>query len=262
MNDKGHSGEVREPGPEVEARRALVFHDRPLVVDLISLTLNHGMFLVRAARDVPEAQQLVALWRPHMALIDMERNDALEALRMLGASGALESSKVPILGLTSRNDLATKLRAFELGVDDILSTPFSPQELLARSIVIVRRQSGGDWPIMPTIRSADVEIDVLARQIRIGETVVALSAIEQSLLYVLAGSGGRVVTRDEILDAVWGTNFAAESNIVDSHIRALRNKLGDDYRHPRFIATVPGRGYRFVLTFSNAGWQKQNSSQA
>lgn len=261
MNDNRRSGQAQDTFAHVEARRALVFHDRPLVVDLIGLTLNHGMFLVRAAPDVAEAQRLVALWRPHMALVDMERNDALDVLHMLGASGALQSSKVPILGLTSRNDLATKLRAFELGVDDILSTPFSPQELLARSIVIVRRASGGEWPIMPTIRSADVEIDVLARQIRIGNKVVALSAIEQSLLYVLAGSGGRVVTRDEILDAVWGTNFAAESNIVDSHVRALRNKLGDDYRHPRFIATVPGRGYRFVLTFSDAGWQRQNGSQ-
>jgi DNA-binding response OmpR family regulator len=260
VDDNPHSGEEPQPPPDTDARRALVFHDRPLVVDLISLTLNHGMFLVRAARDVVEAQRLVALWQPHMALVDMERSDALDVLRMLGASGALESSKVPILGLTSRNDLATKLRAFELGVDDILSTPFSPRELLARSIVIVRRQRGGEWPIMPTIRSGDVEIDVLARQIRIGSTVVALSAIEQSLLYVLAGSGGRVVTRDEILDAVWGTNFAAESNVVDSHVRALRNKLGDDYRHPRFIATVPGQGYRFVLTFSNAGWQNKNGS--
>ena len=262
MNEPRHSAEPPESFPEHEARRALVFHDRPLVVDLISLTLNHGMFLVRAVPDIREAERVIALWRPHMAVVDMERVDALDVLRKLGASNALESSKVPVLGLSSHSDLATKLRAFELGVDDILSTPFSPQELLARSIVIVRRASGGDWPIMPTIRSGDVEIDVLARQIRIGERVVALSGIEQSLLYVLAGSGGRVVSRDEILDAVWGTDFMSESNVVDSHIRALRNKLGDDYRRPRFIATVPGRGYRFVLTFSDAGWQRHNGSQA
>jgi DNA-binding response OmpR family regulator len=262
VSEHRHPAEPRELDPEREARRALVFHDRPLVVDLISLTLNHGMFLVRAVPDIAEAERVIALWRPHMAVVDMERDDASDVLRKLGASGALESSKVPILGLTSRSDLATKLRAFELGVDDILSTPFSPQELLARSIVIVRRASGVEWPIMPTIRSGDIEIDVLARQIRIGQRVVALSGIEQSLLYVLAGSGGRVVSRDEILDAVWGTDFMSESNVVDSHIRALRNKLGDDYRRPRFIATVPGRGYRFVLTFSDAGWQRHNGSQA
>ena len=73
-------------------------------------------------------------------------------------------------------------------------------------------------------------------------------------MYLLASRGGRVVTREEILDAIWGTDFMAESNIVDRHIRSLRIKLPNDYRHPRFIATVPGLGYRFVPTFSNTGW--------
>jgi len=73
-------------------------------------------------------------------------------------------------------------------------------------------------------------------------------------VYLLASRGGRVVTREEILDAIWGTDFMAESNIVDRHIRSLRIKLQNDYRHPRFIATVPGQGYRFVPTFSNTGW--------
>jgi two-component system alkaline phosphatase synthesis response regulator PhoP len=84
--------------------------------------------------------------------------------------------------------------------------------------------------------------------------VIHLSGIEQSLLYLLASRGGKVVTRDEILDAIWGTDFVAESNIVDRHIRSLRIKLQNDYRHPRFIATVPGHGYRFIPTFTNAGW--------
>ena len=85
-------------------------------------------------------------------------------------------------------------------------------------------------------------------------SVIHLSGIEQSLLYLLASRGGRVVTREEILDAIWGTDFVAESNIVDRHIRSLRIKLQNDYRHPRFIATVPGLGYRFIPTFSNTGW--------
>ena len=78
--------------------------------------------------------------------------------------------------------------------------------------------------------------------------------LEQSLLYLLASRGGRLVTRDEILDAIWGTDFVAESNVVDRHIRSLRSKLQNDYRHPRFIATVPGKGYRFIPVFSNLGW--------
>jgi len=84
---------------------------------------------------------------------------------------------------------------------------------------------------------------------------VHLSGIEQSLLYLLASRGGRVVAREDILDAIWGTDFVAESNIVDRHIRSLRVKLQNDYRRPRFIATVPGLGYRFIPTLSNTGWE-------
>jgi DNA-binding response OmpR family regulator len=109
-------------------------------------------------------------------------------------------------------------------------------------------------PIIPAIRVGEMEIDILGREVRTGESVIHLSGIEQSLLYLLASRGGQVVTRDEILDAIWGTDFVAESNIVDRHIRSLRIKLQNDYRHPRFIATVPGRGYRFIPTFKNAGW--------
>jgi len=90
--------------------------------------------------------------------------------------------------------------------------------------------------------------------VRAGDSIIHLSGIEQSLLYLLASRAGRVVSRDEILDAIWGTDFVAESNIVDRHIRSLRIKLQNDYRHPRFIATVPGKGYRFIPTFSNTGW--------
>ena len=89
---------------------------------------------------------------------------------------------------------------------------------------------------------------------RAATSVIHLSGIEQSLLYLLASRSGRVATRDEILDAIWGTDFVAESNIVDRHIRSLRIKLQNDYRRPRFIATVPGVGYRFIPTFSNTGW--------
>jgi two-component system alkaline phosphatase synthesis response regulator PhoP len=165
----------------------------------------------------------------------------------------------PVLGLTRRGDLQTKLRAFDLGVDDILTVPFSPEELLARSIVISRRASGIDRPIIPTITLGEMEIDILNREVRAGDSIVHLSGIEQSLLYLLASRGGEVVTREEILDAIWGTDFVAESNIVDRHVRSLRIKLQNDYRHPRFIATVPGRGYRFIPTFSNRGWSGSSS---
>jgi DNA-binding response OmpR family regulator len=237
-----------------DARRALVLHDRPLVIDLIELTLSHGLFVVRAAGSLAEAESILAEWRPHMGVVDMDHDDSSALLERLSASDTLTGSVTPVLGLTRRGDLKTKLRAFDLGVDDILTTPFSPEELLARSIVITSRASGTNRPIVPTIRLGEMEVDIVNRQVRAGDSVVHLSGIEQSLLYLLASRGGRVVTREEILDAIWGTEFVAESNIVDRHVRSLRIKLQNDYKHPRFIATAPGQGYRFVPTFSNAGW--------
>ena len=250
---------TRTPTAKSDARRALVLHDRQLLVDLIELTLNHGMFVVRAARDLAETETILTTWRPHMAVVDMDHDDAGDVLRRLGVSNTLRQSDTPVLGLTRRGDLSTKLRAFDLGVDDVLTVPFSPEELLARSIVISRRASGVADPIVPTIKLGEIEVDIVHRVVRAGESEIHLSSIEQSVLYVLASRSGRVVSRDEILDSVWGTDFVAESNIVDRHVRSLRIKLQNDYRHPRFIATVPGEGYRFVPTFTNQGWANGSS---
>jgi DNA-binding response OmpR family regulator len=239
---------------DIGARRALVLHDRQLVVDLIELTLNHGLFIVSAASTLAEAEAILAAQRPHLAVIDMDNDDSMALLSRLGASNTVARSVTPVIGLTRRGDLKMKLRAFDLGVDDILTLPFSPEELLARSIVVSRRATGTDRPIVPVIKLGEMEIDILNRQVTAGDSVVHLSGIEQSLLYLLASRGGRVVSREEILDAIWGTDFVAESNVVDRHIRSLRVKLQNDYRKPRFIATVPGRGYRFIPTFTNAGW--------
>ena len=239
-----------------DARRALLLLDRPILVDLVQLTLNHGLFVVRAARDLAEAEAILTDWSPHLAVVDMDLDDSTDLLERLGASNSLTASATPVLGLTRRGDLPTKLKAFDLGVDDILTVPFSPEELLARAIVLTRRAFGIDRPIVPTIRLGEMEINILKREVRAGDSVIHLSSIEQSLLYLLASRSGRVVTRDEILDGVWGTDFVAESNVVDRHIRSLRIKLQNDYRQPRFIATVPGKGYRFVPTFTNEGWNR------
>jgi DNA-binding response OmpR family regulator len=194
-------------------------------------------------------------------VIDMDHDDSGQLLRRLGAAGSLTGSVIPVLGLTRRGDLRTKLRAFELGVDDILTVPFSPEELLARAIVISRRASRIDRPIVPRITLGEIEIDIVNREVRAGQSIVHLSPIEQSLLYLLASRAGQVVTREEILDVIWGTDFVAESNIVDRHVRSLRVKLQNDYRHPRFVATVPGRGYRFIPKFTNRGWASDSDAK-
>src|SRR2546425_289887 len=124
---------MSHPGSHVqtaqgEGRRALVLHDRPLVIDLIELTLNHGLFTVRAAASLAEAEAILAEWPPHMSIIDMDHSDSTALLRRLIASDGLSRRVTPVLGLTRRGDLKTKLRAFDLGVDDILTIPFSPEE--------------------------------------------------------------------------------------------------------------------------------------
>lgn len=248
---------VRETPPD-EARRALQLVRSPTVANLVQLALNHGLFVVRTARDLAEAESILMESRPHLAVVDMDHEDSTALLGRLGKADRLTASITPVLGLTRRGDLATKLKAFELGVEDIMNSPFAPEELLARSMVITRRASGTDRPIVPTITVGEIEIDILRSEVRIGSLVVLLSPLEQCLLYLLASQAGRAISRNEILDVVWGPDFGPESNVVDRHISSLRIKLQDDYRDPRFIATVPGKGYRFIPAFSNVGWRSSS----
>jgi DNA-binding response OmpR family regulator len=131
--------------------------------------------------------------------------------------------------------------------------PFSPEELLARVLVITRRSYGPASPLLTTLRFGELELDILNRQVRAGDSVLHLTGLELSLLYLLAANAGRVVERGEILDALWGTDFLAESNIVDRHIRSLRAKLQNDWHAPRYVETVPGQGYRFIPTSADDG---------
>jgi DNA-binding response OmpR family regulator len=222
--------------------------EQPLIVEVIKLTLNHGVYATREARDVPEATAALGEWHPHLAVIDMDIGGDLLLQHMAGAGG---SARAPVLALTRRGDLRTKLAAFEQGVDDIMTIPFSPEELLARVIAIMRRTYGHSVPFNPVLKLGELEIDIMHRLVRAGTSELHLTGLEQSLLYLLAARAGEVVTRDEILDTLWGIDYVSESNVVDRHIRNLRAKLQNDWRKPRFIATVPGRGYRFIPTFSD-----------
>jgi DNA-binding response OmpR family regulator len=128
-----------------------------------------------------------------------------------------------------------------------LSIPFSPEELLARVVALVRRSYPEATAFTPVIRLGELEIDILHRTVRVGTVDLHLTALEQSLLYLLAANAGRAVGRHEILQALWGADYLVGSNVVERQVRNLRVRLGDDWRRPRFIATVPGRGYRFLV---------------
>jgi DNA-binding response OmpR family regulator len=239
--------------PKRGPARVLVLLDQPLVAEVVALTLNHGVYATRTATTVEQAKALLTQWRPHVAVIDMD----IGGVRIVEETQGPSGPQIPILALTRRGDLKTKLVAFDRGVDDIMTVPFSPEELLARVLAITRRTYGATLAFKPVIKLGEIEIDILNRKIRAGTSDLHLTPLEQSLLYLLAGNAGRVLTRDEILDALWGSDYIAESNTVDRHVRNLRAKLQNDWRKPRFIATVPGRGYRFVPTFSEQGADSQ-----
>ena len=240
-----------QSAPLVGPARVLVMVDQPLIAEVIELTLNHGVYLTRRATDLAAAAAALEAWEPHLAVVDMDIGGDELVRRLARSETSPDGTRIPVLALTRRGDLRTKLAAFEQGVDDIMTVPFPPEELLARVLVISRRAYGPAVPLIPVLTLGELEIDILHRRVRAGTSELHLTGLEQSLLYLLAANAGRVVTRDEILDALWGVDYAAESNVVDRHIRNLRAKLQNDWRKPRFIATVPGKGYRFLPTFSD-----------
>ena len=229
--------------PEPAGCRAFVLHDSALLVDRVELALHHARFVVRAAGTLVEARRLIAGWRPDLAILDMDHPDSGQLLAGLVASRG-EGAPNTILGLVRRHDLATTLRTFALGATDIVSVPFTPDELVARAVARSRRATGRSRAVVPTVVVGEVELDIVGREVRTETAVVHLTGLDQSLLYLLASRAGEVVTRQEICAAMWGDGLDAMSTIVDRQVRSLRVKLQDDDREPRLIATVPGRGYR------------------
>jgi DNA-binding response OmpR family regulator len=231
------------------AARALLVIDQRVLTDVVKLALNHGYYTIRVARTAEEAATALAEWRPHLGVLDMDiaGSGILELL-----ADPLREARLPVIALTRRGDLKAKLSAFERGVDDILTVPFSPEEFVARVLAIMRRAYRYAVVFTPVLRLGDLEIDILNRHVRAGDAELHLTSLEQSLLYLLAANAGRLLTRDEILDSLWGADYIAESNVVDRHIRNLRIKLQNHSRRPRYIETVPGQGYRFRLTASDA----------
>src|SRR5438270_1346511 len=231
--------------------RVLVVLDRPMMIELIKMTLNHGVYTTRTVTSASEVATPLTEWQPQLAILDMDL-DGMQIMTLLGAT-PVGGIRLPVIGLTRRGALKTKLAAFESGVDDILTIPFAPEELLARVIALVRRAYSDAVTFTPVIRLGELEIDILNRTVRAGTSELHLTSLEQSLLYFLAANAGRVVTREEILDTLWGVDYVAESNVVDRQVRNLRARLQNDWREPRFIPTVPGRGYRFIPTFTDSG---------
>lgn len=218
-----------------------VIGDRALA-NTVDLTLRHGSYVRRSADTVAAARELIAGWKPHLLVLDMDL-EAGTAIQLIDVARAGQATA--IIALTRRSDLRGKLDAFERGADDYISIPFVPDDLIARARAVLRRVHGNPGELVPRLRVGDLEIDVLNRRVLAGAQELHLTSLEQALLYLLAANAGSILTREQILDALWGSDFAIESNVVDRHVRALRAKLQDDWHKPRYIETVPGTGYRF-----------------
>ena len=119
--------------------------------------------------------------------------------------------------------------------------------------MLTRRAPGSDGPFDPTITLGGVAISILTRQVRVGKEVIRLSGIELSLLYVLASRAGQAVSHAQLMEAVWGPDFAGERTVIDRHVRNLRVKLRNDHPDPRFITAVPGQGYCFTPSVAKPG---------
>lgn len=216
--------------------------DRALA-NTVDLTLRHGSYLRRSETTVKGARAAMADWKPHLLLVDIDL-ELGAAMQLIDEARAGEP--IGIIALTRRSDLRGKLDAFERGADDYIGVPFVPDDLVARARAVIRRTHGRAGDLVPRLRIGDLEIDVLNRKVLAGDHELHLTSLEQALLYLLAANAGTVLTREQILDSLWGTDFVIESNVVDRHVRALRAKLQNDWHKPRYIETVAGSGYRFV----------------
>jgi DNA-binding response OmpR family regulator len=225
-----------------KTRVLLVIGDGTLA-RLVDLTLRHGSYERRSVGSVAEARVAIEDWGPHLVCVDVDLEGGL-AMTLIDQASARE--RMAVIALTRRSDLRGKLDAFERGADDYIGLPFVPDDLIARAHAVVRRVLGDAGRVVPRLRIGDLEIDVLNRRVRAGDSELHLTALEQALLYLLAANAGTVLSREQILDALWGTDLAIESNVVDRQVRTLRAKLEDDWQKPRYIETVPGAGYRFM----------------
>jgi DNA-binding response OmpR family regulator len=214
--------------------------DAPEVRRLLTRLLEREGFRVRTAEDGESGLRLVADEDPDVVILDlvMPGMDGFEVCRQLRAR-----SDAYVIVLTSKSSEVDRVVGLTIGADDYVVKPFHGAELVARVRAMLRRPrrpSGGEL----VRRLQDLEIDLDAREARLRGTPVPLTRIEFAILEVLSENPRHVHSREELLARVWGPGWAGESHLVDVHISKLRRKLGDDSRHPTYVLTVRGSGYR------------------
>jgi DNA-binding response OmpR family regulator len=224
-------------------RQVLVVDDEPHIRTVLRGYLEAEGFAVSEAADGETAVSQVRQHAPDLVLLDvmLPGIDGLEALRQLRTF-----SDVYVIVVTARAEEVDKLVGLGVGADDYVTKPFSPREVAARVKAVLRRDRGVRESGSAVLRFEGLTIDRDTREVRADDAVVPLSALEFDVLAALADAPGRVFSRRQLLERVWGYDFFGDERVVDVHIRSLRARLGDDAASPRLIATVRGVGYKFA----------------
>jgi len=215
----------------------LVVEDEQAIASFVTAYLRKGGFDVRMTASGREALALVGADPPSLVVLDLMLPDldGMEVCRRIR-----ETSTLPVLMLTARDDDLDKIAGLEMGADDYLTKPFNPRELVARVRAILRRGGGRVRPENGTLTHGEIVLDAGRRECHVGEKEIKLAPKEFDLLWELLDHHGLVLTRDQLLERVWGYTFAGDTRTVDVHVRQLRRKLGDAAP----IVTVWGIGYK------------------
>jgi len=226
----------------------LVVEDDQPILDLIAKYLSAEGFTVHTALDGDSALKQARALKPNLIVLDvmLPGMDGLEVCRRIQ-----QESDVYVLMLTARAEEVDKIVGLSVGADDYMTKPFSPRELVARVKAILRRDRKRDGrdnapPERQTLSFEDLEINANAHEVSYKNKPVDLTQREFELLYTLAEQPGRVFSRDQLLEQVWGHDFAGIDRVVDVTVGILRRKLEDDPANPMLIQTVRGIGYKFV----------------
>jgi DNA-binding response OmpR family regulator len=227
-----------------DSSTVLLVDDEESVQKLLTYPLERDGFQVVQARDGEEALERFAEEPVDLVVLDvmLPKLDGLEVCKRLRAT-----SSVPIIMLTARDDELDKVLGLELGADDYITKPFSIREFRSRVRALLRRATvqREETRDEELIETDGLRIDLAKRTVDAGGRPVALTYVEFELLSLLASNPGRVYTRRQLLEALWGDADYRDPRTIDVHVRHLREKLEREARHPEFILTVRGVGYRF-----------------
>ncbi|MEC2221975.1 response regulator transcription factor [Heyndrickxia coagulans] len=228
------------------AKKVLVVDDEPSIVTLLKFNLEQAGFEVLTASDGNEGYDTARKEKLDVIILDlmlpgMDGMDVCKQLR-------LGKINTPILMLTAKSDELDKILGLELGADDYITKPFSPREVVARVKAILRRaETKTEEETAEAIKVGDLRILPEQFEAYFKEKKLELTPKEFELLLYLANHAGKVLSRDQLLDAVWNFDFAGDTRIVDVHISHLREKMEEDTKQPQYIKTVRGFGYKMEV---------------